>query len=58
MFAMVLAIGLLWMTPSSWCENVERVMEEEACHQKRQRINPWDKFKARWSVSRWCCPAV
>lgn len=55
MFAMVLAIGLLVDDAIVVVENVERIMSEEGLRPARPRANRWDKFRARWSVSPWCC---
>jgi multidrug efflux pump subunit AcrB len=56
MFGMVLAIGLLVDDAIVVVENVERVMAEEGCRPRKPHANRWGRSRARWSVSRWCCP--
>ncbi|STU90297.1 RND efflux system [Klebsiella pneumoniae] len=55
MFGMVLAIGLLVDDAIVVVENVERVMAEEGLPPKEATRNRWDRFRARWLVSLWCC---
>jgi hypothetical protein len=55
LFAMVLAIGCWWMTPSWWWKTSSVLCATKGCPPAKPPKNRWAKSPARWSPLPWCC---